>query len=286
MDVKPDDVRRYYSTLSDKALLQIKPEDLTELAAQCYQVELDSRGLKRAAAPSKSAAIAQEKLAQPSSGLQVLMDDVPWKSNAVEAADFEHVEDAQTARDVLDEAAIPCAIVVAEQPSFRRRRKWIVLMVPDSYLEAAQRRLRTEIDEPLSEQNYTNHFEEFSDDELLDLDAQTLPEGGRKYYLAELEKRGLENISIDEDLPLPAEPSAAQDGFMIVATLLEGEAASARRCLERESVPCRVERDVSEKQFESFVILVPASSFDQASKLLAKHEDEIFGNDGRASAED
>ena len=282
MDVEADDIRRYYAALSDNALLQIKREDLTEIAAQCYDVELHSRGLKKPAT-AKPADSGQEKPAQPSLGLQALMDEVPWKSTAVEVAGFDTVEDAETARDVLDEGGIPCAIVIAQQPSFRRRSKWIVLMVPDSCLEAARKRLRTEIDEPLSEQNYTRHFEEFSDDELLNVDSASLPESGRKYYLAELEKRGLEHIPIDEDLLLPAEPTAAADGFTLVATLLEGEAAAARRCLETASVPCRVERDPLEKQFEAYMILVPASSFDQAAAILAEHDADIFGGEGDSS---
>jgi len=289
MNADADDFRRHYNALSDEALLDLNPDDLTDIARQCYEVELFNRGLKRAA-PSKLEESQPEEspvvLPQP----QYLMEHVPWKSTAVSAVEFEHVEDAEQARDVLEQASIPCALVDKQQDAslgYRRkyRGKWIALMVPRSFLETARQRLRTEIDEPSAEEDYAKHFVDFSDDELLDADIQTLPESGRKWYLAELKQRGLEPKAL-ATIPNPL-PEA--DGFDSVATLPEKEAGAAKQFLERASIPCRVERDAPQGGFESFAILVPASYFDQAAEVLNQHEAEILSHEpaeGQAAADD
>ena len=41
----PDELRRYYASLSDDALLEIERNDLTEVAQACYDAELAERGL-------------------------------------------------------------------------------------------------------------------------------------------------------------------------------------------------------------------------------------------------
>lgn len=45
MDVSAEDFRRHFESLSDEALLATVREDLVELAKQCFDVELSSRGL-------------------------------------------------------------------------------------------------------------------------------------------------------------------------------------------------------------------------------------------------
>jgi hypothetical protein len=291
MNADADDFRRHYAVLSDEALLDLKPDDLTDVARQCYEVELFNRGLKRAAPPKLEESQPEESplvFPQP----KYLMEHIPWKSTAVSVVEFEHAEDAEQARDVLEQAAIPCALVGKQQDASlgsrrKYRGKWIALMVPRSFLENAQQRLRTEIDEPSAEEDYAKHFVDFSEDELLDVDIQTLPESGRKWYLAELKQRGLKQKA-RATIPNPP-PEAVPDGFDSVATLPEKEAGAAKQFLERESIPCRVERDAPEGGFESFAILVPASYVDQASEILNRHEAEILSHEpaeGQAAADD
>jgi hypothetical protein len=280
MDVDADDFRQHYGALSDQALLRLNPDDLTDVARQCYQVELFHRGLKRAV-PPKLAEPEQDEPQLVSLGPRYSVENLPWESSAFPASEFEYAEDAERARDVLERAGIPCALVGKKEDAslgYRRkyRGRWIALLVPRSYLDAAQSRLRAEIDEPAAEKDYANHFVEFSDDELLDVDIQALPANGRKWYRAELEQRGLDPRGLST-IPFP--PSVAgerADGLISVATLPQSEAGSASRLLERAAIPCRVERDAPQGGFECFAVLVPAAHFDQASDILDQHQTEIF----------
>jgi hypothetical protein len=279
MDVDADDFRQHYGALSDQALLRLNPDDLTDVARQCYQVELRHRGLKRAVPPR----LVEPEPNQPqpvSLGPRYSADNLPWEDSAVSAADYEYAEDAERARDVLERAGIPCALVGQKQDASlgykrRYRGKWIELLVPRSYLDAAQSRLRAEIDEPAAEEDYANHFVEFSDDELLDVDIQALPESGRKWYRAELEQRGLEPAHPAIPYP-PSESVERADGLISVAILPQSEAGAASRLLAGVDIPCRVERDASQGGFECFAILVPAAHFDHAAEILDQHQAEIF----------
>lgn len=280
MDLDADNLRRQFAELSDEALLKLNPADLTDLARQYYNVELTNRGLKPAPPPRSDVLEPSRPRLVPRES-ETSFENLPWKSTAVSAAEFEYPEDAEQARDVLEAAAIPCALVVKEQdPSsgYKRkyRGKWIALMVPNKFLEAAQQRIRMEIQEPAADEDYARHFVEFTDQELLDADAESLPEGARKWYTAELKKRGLQqSVPISAPHQRPGTAAASGDDIS-VATLLQDEASVARRILERASIPCRVEREDSQGVFETFAIRVPASHFDQAAELLNRHEAEIF----------
>ena len=281
MNTDADDFRRHYDALSDEALLDLNPDDLTDIARECYQAELFNRGLKRAASPKQEESQAEEpRLVFPQP--PTFLEHVPWEGAAVSVREFDDTEDAEQARDVLEQTTIPCALVLKQQDASlgatrRYGGKWIALMVPRSFLETAQRRLRTEIDEPSAAEDYAKHFVDFSDEELLDVDIQTLPENGRKWYSAELKQRGLEPRAHATISLSPAE--AIPDGFDSVATLSQGEASAAKLLLERASIPCRVERKTSEGGFESFAILVPSSHFDQAAEILNQHEAEILDHE-------
>ena len=50
MNPSLDDLRRHYDRLSDQALLAIKAEDLTEVAREVVEQELQNRGLAKPAA--------------------------------------------------------------------------------------------------------------------------------------------------------------------------------------------------------------------------------------------
>src|SRR5580658_1367188 len=97
MDVDADDFRQHYGALSDQALLRLNPDDLTDVARQCYQVELRHRGLKRAVPPR----LVEPEPNQPqpvSLGPRYSADNLPWEDSAVSAADYEYAEDAERAR--------------------------------------------------------------------------------------------------------------------------------------------------------------------------------------------
>src|ERR1043166_430851 len=114
MNVDADDLRSYYETLTDKALLDLNPEDLTDFARQCYEVELSHRGLKRAI-PRTFDGLEPEEPMPASAGMLYSVDHLPWKATAATAAEFENAQEAEQAREVLEQAAIPCALVGKEQ---------------------------------------------------------------------------------------------------------------------------------------------------------------------------
>jgi hypothetical protein len=86
MEVTPDDFRRYYSGLSDEALLDVPREDLTTAAQVCYDAEVASRGLHR----------------------EVDAESAPTTPSAdlVAVATFPFVEQARMARAVLESEGI------------------------------------------------------------------------------------------------------------------------------------------------------------------------------------
>src|SRR5579864_296057 len=134
MDVDPNDFRQHYGALSDEALLRLNPDDLTDVARQCYQVELFHRGLKRAV-PPKLVERGTDEVPLTSLGPRYSAEDLPWESTAVPAAEYEYAEDAERALDVLERAGIPCALVGRKQDASlgygrRYRGKWIALVVP------------------------------------------------------------------------------------------------------------------------------------------------------------
>lgn len=287
-NVDAETLRCHYRELSNEALLDLKPEDLTDIARQYYEVELSNRGLKRAVTPKlEEFEPVSSTRVHPDPSFSI--DNVPWNSTAVRVREFEYVEEAEQARDVLERAAIPCALAVKKQdPSLGYRRKykgkWIALMVPSSFLETARKILRTEVEGPSIEEDYSNHFVEFSDRELLDVDTETLPEAGRKWYSAELAKRGLEQRVFTNTVHPPAEAVEAAKGLISVATLLQAEADVASGFLKRASIPYQVEHNVSQGGLEALAILVPASYFDQASEILSRHEAEIFKTEPNTGA--
>ena len=77
MDVDPNDFRQHYGALSDEALLRLNPDDLTDVARQCYQVELFHRGLKRAV-PPKLVERGTDEVPLASLGPRYSAEDLPW----------------------------------------------------------------------------------------------------------------------------------------------------------------------------------------------------------------
>ena len=260
MNLDGDYLRRHYGELSDDALLDINPDDLTDLARQFYQVELEHRRLKR---PTAAPTPVEEPEPNPPN-LFFPIEGLPWKKDAATAAEYNDPEDAQQARDVLEQAAVPCAL------AFNESRWRFALMVPNNLLDKAQQILRTEIDEP---ENYADHFVHFSHGELMDLDVDHLPDIGREYYAAELRSRGLYR-----NIPAGTRHKSAftTDGYVPVATLLRTEAGIAKRVLEVASISCRLEPHGSQGGFDSCIILVPQSNFDQASEILDQRFDDIL----------
>jgi len=115
MEINAEDFRRLYQSLSDNALQALSREDLVDLARDCYDQELASRGLSRF--PANQQIEPSEDEAQ----------------GFVEVSTFPSSQEANYARDLLDSAEIP--VVVENEPLITGH---VRLMVPPEYLEEAR----------------------------------------------------------------------------------------------------------------------------------------------------
>lgn len=99
MDITTEDFRRHFDLLSDAALLDTKREELTEVAQQCLDEELEKRGLHAAGEE------VQEEV-EPAAD-----EPSPEQEELVVVATFDDAEEADGAKALLDEAKIPARLV-------------------------------------------------------------------------------------------------------------------------------------------------------------------------------
>lgn len=131
MQVSHDDFRRHFEILSDDALLATNREELVDIAQQCYDAEIERRGLN---APAEDAGEGEIPAAE-----QVRDDD-----RLVEIAQFNIPDEANLARGLLESAEIPYSMSNEYTPLGGIDLR---LLVPLSYQEDALEVLQSEISE-------------------------------------------------------------------------------------------------------------------------------------------
>jgi hypothetical protein len=140
MKADPEDFRRLYSSLNDEALLALNREDLVPIAQQCYDVEVNARGLGEPAEEVEETAAATPGAPGP---------------DLVEVAAFQDPSEASLARSLLRSAEIPC-VLSSDLPlvsSGFAVLADIKLYVPAEFVEAANEILDHEMsDEELAAQ--------------------------------------------------------------------------------------------------------------------------------------
>jgi hypothetical protein len=274
--IDPEELKRHYSSLSDRALLALHREDLTDFAQQVYDAEILHRGL-RARVMTPRDETHGELIGEDSDDLgetrHLHIESVPWAKDAVAAHVFQSAPEAEEARDALEEANIPCALAGDEAPqSFRFK-----LMVPKASLEAAKSVLDAKIFHPVFEDTLDRHFARFTDAELLAVDPELLPPLARAAFLEELRERELKS---EFDLPEEAPAKARMDGLVSVATLFPKEAEIAKQLLEESGISCVLEEDPNPTpmdEYQGVHLLVTADEFDEASSLLEQNATQIMG---------
>lgn len=95
MEATFEDLRRYYSLLSDESLLNTSREDLTDSGKLCFDSELARRGLKQDVALPKP-----ETSAEPAPAAE---DNPP---DLVVIATYEHADEIRVAQGILRSAGI------------------------------------------------------------------------------------------------------------------------------------------------------------------------------------
>ena len=135
MPISADELRRYYAGLSDTALLELNPDELTPVARACYDDEFSKRGLADEAGDEESADAAGP-----------VSDDQPHgEEEMVCVAEYDYVDEADLARGLLRGAEIPAVI--------DRDATLVRLMVPPDLAEQALSLLTTPLtDEELAAQ--------------------------------------------------------------------------------------------------------------------------------------
>jgi len=244
VQIDPEDLKRHYALLSDEALLDIDPSDLTEIARRSFQDELFSRKLKPTAeAPHED-------------------PDVQVQPELAETGEvvgrFQFPEELEDARDVLEQAGIPCFI--------RSKGHQYELLVQPSVREPAEQALKTQYFDPRSEADYQTHFDLLNDEQLLALETAGLSEAARGLLDEELALRGLEK----SEPSAPANP-APDPGLQLVGTFFStDEAGLARELLKAQNIPCSLEREYAhpEDNAGGLRLLVPKAFYDQACDIL------------------
>ncbi len=185
MRIDIDHIRRQYAALSEEALLEMKRDDLTEVARTCYDEELRSRGLSPDSAVRKPRARPVDT-AGISSGAESAQEAPPQATDSESEPDWiedaaevysqyihrhgsEPAEQAATARDTLIAAGIPAYLEMCEDPPDAAHaepvRRWRVLVPGNLNLQATSV-LECEIFNRDFEVQWRAHLGALSDDEL------------------------------------------------------------------------------------------------------------------------
>lgn len=130
MAISADELRRYYASLSDEALLELNPGELTPVARACYDDEFSKRGLSAESGDEDSDAQSS------STG-----DDPHGEDEMVCVVEYDYVDEAELAKGLLEGAEIPAAI--------DRDASMVRLLVPPHLAEQALQMLTST---PLSDE--------------------------------------------------------------------------------------------------------------------------------------
>jgi hypothetical protein len=209
----PEYLRRHYDSLTDAALLDIRREDLVDMARALYDAEVSRRGLdaKRAPARSRAAAVPapEDEFIEPGDSdadLPEPGEPPDWLDEAAEvySAAVRHHEmapdQASNAMAVLEAASIPCHLDLVEMEEDRTPQpthRWRVL-VPSRYDLQAMSTLERDLSNTDFESMWKTHLENLSDDDLRASPPEVSlcslfdrVERVVRVYEEELEKRGL-----------------------------------------------------------------------------------------------
>ncbi len=130
MAISADELRRYYASLSDEALLELNPNELTPIARACYDDEFSKRGLS-----------AESEDEDADAQLSSTSDEPHGEDEMVCVVEYDYVDEAELAKGLLEGADIPAAI--------DRDASMIRLLVPPHLAEQALQMLTST---PLSDE--------------------------------------------------------------------------------------------------------------------------------------
>ena len=170
MQIDRESLRRHYGSLSDDELLAVERSELTDAAQKCFDEEVDRRGLEE----GQESEEAPDGEGYEGNTFRAGVDP-DWLQDAACACSFvsqpggSAATDAENAREVLQDAGIPCQVFAVEvaastgdQPAQYEYR----VMVPGALNLKATSILDKELFNPQLEADWRTHFASMTDREL------------------------------------------------------------------------------------------------------------------------
>jgi hypothetical protein len=194
MEIDLGEVRRHYRSLSDEALLEIEPVELTEEARSCVDSELAERGLARPVVPVEPAAMPTRRPMREWRGEGCCIHAVESTPSREDSSSLDW------ARAVLETAGIPCRVESrAKDACWKGPRPAfdVELMVPVELWYEAHSLRDVHVFNPEEERQWRGIFEELSDADLRAIRIEELVAGWldraarmRRAYENEIARRG------------------------------------------------------------------------------------------------
>jgi hypothetical protein len=187
LQIDLDAIRQHYASLSDEELLHMSRTDLTEAAQRCYDEEFSRRGLNDT--PKSGGIPRRQSVERDEAGGSFANEaESDWLEDAACACSFASgpegagAAEAENARQVLEDAGIPCRISVEEvetdsRPNEAPPRREYRVMVPGALNMIATSVLDKEIFNEELDANWRAHFEALTDDQLRDVDPDLICAG-------------------------------------------------------------------------------------------------------------
>ncbi len=171
VQINRGDLSRHYASCSDAELLAIDPNELTELAQECYRDEMDRRQLT---AESSSDNVAFELDEQD-------LPEPDWFDAAATVCSFQigagqrYAQDAERACTILDDAGIPSQAI--HERGEGAEPGCIAITVPGALNLKASSVLDRDLFNEGLEETWRSHFEHLSDEQLHALEPDELCAG-------------------------------------------------------------------------------------------------------------
>lgn len=177
MRLDPEYLRQHYATLSDEALLAVDRADLVEMAQIIFDLEVGSRKLVRPEDVRQPDPIDDE------GEMHGAGEETGWLEEAAEVYGYAVQSSTSNApdaavdgRDALEAAGIPCYLDLYEMPREKspspyETHRWR-LMVPGKMNMRAASVLERDIFNAEFEAGWKMRLEEFSDEELREMNPQ------------------------------------------------------------------------------------------------------------------
>lgn len=173
MQIDTKALRKHYSSLSDEGLLAINRADLTDVAQNCYDAEINNRKLTKQRRPIEVDAPEEETETE---YIDADEDALDWLAESAEvfswtAAGTPPATEMDHTREVIKAAGIPCLLQLVEEPEEKPRWR---IVVPGSLSLHAMSILDRDILNDQFEVEWRTHLETLSDSQVRLMTPQTV----------------------------------------------------------------------------------------------------------------